>query len=46
MLAATGDAERQAKLQKEAEKRAAEYQGASGMATTQKGVVGLQRANL
>lgn len=45
-LAATGDAERQAKLEKERQRRLAEYQGASGMAETQKGVVGLQRANL
>jgi hypothetical protein len=46
ILAATGDVERQAKLEKERQKRQAEYQAASGMAETQKGVVGLQRANL
>lgn len=46
ILAATGDVERQAKLEKERQKRLAEYQSASGMAETQKGVVGLQRANL
>lgn len=46
VLAATGDAERQAKLEKERQKRLGEYQSASGMAETQKGVVGLQRANL
>jgi len=46
ILAATGDVERQAKLDRERQKRQAEYQSASGMAETQKGVVGLQRANL
>jgi hypothetical protein len=46
ILAATGDVQAQAKLDKEKQKRQAEYQGASGMAETQKGVVGLQRANL
>lgn len=46
ILASTGNAEAQAKLQKENQKRQAEYQSASGMAETQKGVVGLQRANL
>jgi hypothetical protein len=46
ILAATGDVERQARLDKERQKRQAEYQSASGMAETQKGVVGLQRANL
>ena len=46
ILAATGNLESQARLEKEAEKRKAEYQAASGMAATQKGVVGLQRANL
>jgi len=46
ILASTGNAEAQAKLEKEKQKRSAEYQSASGMAETQKGVVGLQRANL
>jgi predicted DNA-binding protein YlxM (UPF0122 family) len=46
ILASTGNAESQAKLEKERQKRQAEYQSASGMAETQKGVVGLQRANL
>jgi hypothetical protein len=46
ILAATGDVERQARLDKEKEKRQAEYKSASGMAETTKGVVGLQRANL
>lgn len=46
LSAATGDAEAKAKLEKERQKRQAEYQAASGMAETQKGVVGLQRANL
>lgn len=46
ILAATGDVAVQAKLEKERQKRQAEYQSASGMAETQKGVVGLQRANL
>lgn len=46
ILASTGNAEAQAKLEKERQKRQADYQSASGMATTQKGVVGLQRANL
>lgn len=46
ILAATGDVERQAKLERERQKRGAEYQAASGMAETAKGVVGLQRANL
>jgi hypothetical protein len=46
VIAATGDVEAQAKLEKEKQKRQAEYQSASGMAETQKGVVGLQRANL
>jgi hypothetical protein len=45
-MAATGDIESQAKLEKEKQKRQAEYQSASGMAETQKGVVGLQRSNL
>lgn len=44
--AATGDVTAEAKVKKEREKRLAEYQSASGMAETQKGVVGLQRANL
>ena len=44
--AATGDATAEAKIKKEREKRQAEYQSASGMAETSKGVVGLQRANL
>jgi len=44
--AAGGDAAAKAKLEKERQKRQAEYQSASGMAETQKGVVGLQRANL
>jgi hypothetical protein len=44
--AAAGDATAEAKVKKEREKRQAEYQSASGMAVTQKGVVGLQRANL
>jgi hypothetical protein len=46
VLASTGNAEAQAKLEKERLKRQSEYQSASGMAETQKGVVGLQRANL
>jgi len=46
ILASTGNVESQAKLEKERQKRLAEYQAASGMAETQKGVVGLQRANL
>jgi|LakMenEpi03Aug12_release.lakeMendotaPanAssembly.Ray.scaffolds.fasta_scaffold58293_1 hypothetical protein len=46
ILASTGNAEAQARLEKERLKRSAEYQSASGMAETQKGVVGLQRANL
>jgi hypothetical protein len=46
LSAATGDVEAQAKLLKEKQKRQAEYQSASGMAETSKGVVGLQRANL
>jgi hypothetical protein len=46
VIAASGDAEAQAKLEKENRKRQAEYKSASGMAETQKGVVGLQRANL
>jgi hypothetical protein len=46
VMAATGDAEAQAKLEKERQRRQAEYKSASGMAETQKGVVGLQRANL
>jgi hypothetical protein len=36
----------EAKIKKERDKRQAEYKSASGMAETQKGVVGLQRANL
>jgi hypothetical protein len=44
--AAAGDATAEAKVKKERQKRLAEYQSASGMAETQKGVVGLQRANL
>ena len=46
LTAATGDEEAKAKLLKENQKRQAEYQAASGMAETAKGVVGLQRANL
>jgi copper chaperone CopZ len=46
ILASTGNSESQAKLEKERQKRQAEYKSASGMAETQKGVVGLQRANL
>jgi hypothetical protein len=46
ILAATGDVEVQARLERERQKRGAEYQAASGMAETTKGVVGLQRANL
>jgi hypothetical protein len=46
LTAATGDTEAKARLEKERQKRQAEYQSASGMAETQKGVVGLQRANL
>lgn len=46
ITAAGGNVEAQAKLAKERQKRQAEYQAASGMAETQKGVVGLQRANL
>lgn len=46
LTAAGGNVEAQAKLARERQKRQAEYQSASGMAETQKGVVGLQRANL
>ena len=46
LTAAAGNVEAQAKLARERQKRLAEYQSASGMAETQKGVVGLQRANL
>lgn len=46
LTAAGGNVEAQAKLSRERQKRLAEYQAASGMAETQKGVVGLQRANL
>lgn len=46
LTAAAGNVEAQTKLSKEREKRLAEYQAASGMAETAKGVVGLQRANL
>jgi hypothetical protein len=46
ILASTGNAEAKDRLEKEKQKRSAEYQAASGMAETQKGVVGLQRANL
>ena len=46
LTAAAGDVEAQARLTRERQKRQAEYQSASGMAETQKGVVGLQRANL
>jgi hypothetical protein len=46
ILASTGNAEAKDRLEKEKQKRSAEYQSASGMAETQKGVVGLQRANL
>ena len=46
LTAAAGNVEAQAKLAKERQKRQAEYQAKSGMAETQKGVVGLQRANL
>lgn len=44
--AAAGDAAAEAKIKKERQRRQAEYQSASGMAETTKGVVGLQRANL
>jgi hypothetical protein len=44
--AASGDVAAEVKIKKEREKRQAEYQAASGMAETAKGVVGLQRANL
>jgi hypothetical protein len=46
LTAAGGNVEAQAKLARERQKRLAEYQSASGMAETAKGVVGLQRANL
>jgi hypothetical protein len=46
LTAAAGNVEAQAKLSRERQKRLAEYRSASGMAETQKGVVGLQRANL
>lgn len=46
LTAAGGNVEAQAKLARERQKRLAEYQSASGMAETTKGVVGLQRANL
>jgi len=46
LTAATGDASAEARIERERSKRKAEYQAASGMAETQKGVVGLQRANL
>lgn len=44
--AASGDVAAETKIKREREKRSAEYQTASGMAETAKGVVGLQRANL
>jgi hypothetical protein len=46
LTAAAGNVEAQAKLARERQRRQAEYQAASGMAETAKGVVGLQRANL
>jgi hypothetical protein len=46
LTAAAGNVEAQAKLARERQKRLAEYQSASGMSETAKGVVGLQRANL
>jgi hypothetical protein len=46
LTAATGDVTAAVKLEREKSKRKAEYQAASGMAETAKGVVGLQRANL
>lgn len=46
IMAGTGDTEALTKLEKEKQKRQAEYKSASGMAETSKGVVGLQRANL
>lgn len=46
LTAAAGNVEAQAKLQKERQKRQAEYQAKSGMAETTKGVIGLQRANI
>lgn len=46
LTAAGGNVEAQTKLARERQKRQAEYQAASGMAETAKGVVGLQRANL
>lgn len=45
IMAATGAQEQQAALEKERQRRLASTQAASGMATTEKGVVGLQRAN-
>lgn len=45
IMATTGGAEELAKLEKERQRRLATTQAASGMATTEKGVVGLQRAN-
>lgn len=46
LTAAGGNIEAQAKLTREKQRRKAEYEAASGMAETTKGVVGLQRANL
>lgn len=46
LTAAAGNVEAQTKLARERQKRQAEYEAASGMAETAKGVVGLQRANL
>lgn len=43
--AAAGLAEDKKAAERERQRRLAEYKGASGMATTEKGVVGLQRAN-
>lgn len=45
LAAAAGQAPEQQKLERERQRRLAEYQSASGMATTNQGVVGLQRAN-
>jgi hypothetical protein len=45
IMAATGGAEQQIELEKERQRRLASTQATSGMATTEKGVVGLQRAN-
>lgn len=46
ILSATGDKEAQAKLEREAKARGAEYQATSGMQTSTEGVTSLRRANI